>query len=264
MPVPRSLGPRILIEGHNLTLGAGTGIATYARVLADTTAHLGYRSDVLVGTPRALARKDPALSEVGFFDYARKPTLMQLAGLEVRKLTGAPFGISPFTLRCSGEVVGAVAQGLSRFENIQAVPHLLDVERFHFKRYRKRLRLNIDKAPNLFHVTRPAPLAVKGCPNIYTIHDLVPLRLPYTTKDDKDYYLTMIRELCRRADHIVTVSEFSRQDIIKLTGMDGERITNTYQSVHIPEHLLARPDSQVAHDLEVNHQLGYRRKTSPA
>ena len=29
------------------------------------------------------------------------------------------------------------------------------------------------------------PVRVKGAKNIYTLHDLVPLRLPYTTLDNK-------------------------------------------------------------------------------
>jgi glycosyltransferase involved in cell wall biosynthesis len=48
----------------------------------------------------------------------------------------------------------------------------------------------------------------------------------------------------------VTVSEFSRRDIIKLTGMSEDRITNTYQSVSMPADLLARSDDSVAADLE--------------
>jgi hypothetical protein len=77
MAASLSTGPRILLEGHNLTLTAGTGIATYARVLAETAAQLGYRPDVLVGTRRGLDRRDPVLSEVSFYDVERERTLWQ-------------------------------------------------------------------------------------------------------------------------------------------------------------------------------------------
>jgi glycosyltransferase involved in cell wall biosynthesis len=68
----------------------------------------------------------------------------------------------------------------------------------------------------------------------------------------------MIRDLCRHADHIVTVSEFSRQDIIRFTGIEEQRITNTYQAVQLPAHLLAREESEVVRDLEALFGLDYR------
>lgn len=59
---------RSLIEGHNLTLNAGTGIATVARNLTRTLRELGYKTDVLLSSKRAIDQKDPLLSEVGLHD----------------------------------------------------------------------------------------------------------------------------------------------------------------------------------------------------
>jgi len=78
----------------------------------------------------------------------------------------------------------------------------------------------------------------------------VPLRLPYTTLDDKRRYLALIREITRRADHVVTVSECSRRDIIDLTGIAPDRVTSTHQSVAIPPRLLETPQEQVAREVE--------------
>ncbi len=60
-----------------------------------------------------------------------------------------------------------------------------------------------------------------------------------------------------RPSHIVTVSEFSMRDIIDLTGIDEDRITNTYQSVSFPPHILERQVSAVAHDIEALFGLTY-------
>jgi glycosyltransferase involved in cell wall biosynthesis len=93
----------------------------------------------------------------------------------------------------------------------------------------------MQEKPDLMHWTYPLPLKISSIPNIYTLHDLVPLRLPYTTLDNKRKYLRLVEKIASSADHIVTVSESSKNDIIKILGVTPERITNTYQSVSIPE-----------------------------
>ena len=246
---------RILLEGHNLVLPTGTGIATYARQLVETLRRLDLVVELLIGSPRGIDRKDPILTEISLFDADRKPNLGHKIAAEWRRLTIGPFAASPVPLASAGAVVGQGASRLAGFPGTYVLPHLLEHERWFFRRYGRRLSMRLDEKPSLFHATRPTPIMVPGIPNVYTIHDIVPLRLPYTTADDKKFHLGMIRELCRTADHIVTVSEFSRQDIIRFTGMEPARITNTYQAVQLPEHLLARPEGEIERELETSFGL---------
>jgi glycosyltransferase involved in cell wall biosynthesis len=67
------------------------------------------------------------------------------------------------------------------------------------------------------------------------VHDLVPLRLPFTTLDDKVYHDRLIRQCLATADHVITVSEASRRDILDLFPIDPGRVTNTYQAAAAPE-----------------------------
>jgi glycosyltransferase involved in cell wall biosynthesis len=67
-----------------------------------------------------------------------------------------------------------------------------------------------------------------------------------------------MRKLVKKADHIVTVSECSKRDIIDLLGIAPDRITNTYQSVSIPEKYLNKPESQVAREVEGATGVGYK------
>ena len=83
--------------------------------------------------------------------------------------------------------------------------------------------------------TATVPLYARGVPNIYTIHDLIPLRLPHTTMDDKATYMALCKMIARRADHIAVVSETTRQDVIRLLDVSEDRVTNTYQAVDLPE-----------------------------
>jgi glycosyltransferase involved in cell wall biosynthesis len=89
--------------------------------------------------------------------------------------------------------------------------------------------------PAIMHWTYPLPVIVAGARNIYTMHDLVPLRLPYTTLDHKEHYAALIRACASRADQICTVSAASAQDIIGFTGLPAERVTNTYQASTLPD-----------------------------
>ncbi|MBV9967366.1 MAG: glycosyltransferase family 4 protein, partial [Alphaproteobacteria bacterium] len=99
------------------------------------------------------------------------------------------------------------------------------------------------------HCTYQLPIRAKGACNVYTIHDLVPLRLPFTTLDNKRQTYRLLRKIGAEADHIVTVSEHSRCDIIELLGVDEKRVTNTYEAVEFPREFVERPDDVVAEQL---------------
>jgi glycosyltransferase involved in cell wall biosynthesis len=241
---------KIVIEGHNLTLKTGAGIATYARNLAATAQNLGFATTALVGVERPLNR-NPVLREIALHD-ARPEGRFSLpvqARLASGAVVGLPFGITPMEIPRTGTVHDPGLPGLAGFDAVRAATRLVDLARLHFRRYGLRARVNLDAAPSLFHATHPVPLQVRGCPNVHTVHDIIPLRLPYATLDDKRYFLRLVEHLCRKADHIVTVSEFSRRDIIRFFNIPESRITNTYQAVSIPEKLLAKSDDAVADEL---------------
>ena len=143
-------------------------------------------------------------------------------------------------------------------ENIYNAPNLFKIAQSSFTLWRNMSTVRLPKCPDIAHWTYPMPIRVKGAANIYTLHDLVPLRLPYTTLDNKRRYLALMKKIVSTADHIVTVSECSRRDIIELLEIEPERVTNTYQSVSIPKVLLERPEQQVCRDIEGVSGLGYK------
>jgi glycosyltransferase involved in cell wall biosynthesis len=102
------------------------------------------------------------------------------------------------------------------------------------------------------------PLKLKNAKNIYTIHDLVPLRLPYTTLDVKRRYFKLMKSLASRADHIVTVSETSKRDIVNILGIPEDRVTNTYQAVDIPAKYANKPVDIVKQEVEGTFNLTYK------
>jgi glycosyltransferase involved in cell wall biosynthesis len=84
---------------------------------------------------------------------------------------------------------------------------------------------------------------IEGARNIYTIHDLVPLRLPHTTLDDKGYHLGLIQSCIAEAAAICTVSEASRADILRFFPASGGKVVNTYESVEMPEPMLPEAEA---------------------
>src|SRR5262249_60847562 len=123
------MAPSVLIEGCNLTLRQGTGIATYARNLNAAVRAAGYKTNVLVDVNRSLDANDPALNEILAFDATPSDNSSKL-----RKLI---FG-SPFIPARKVVLTGAVAESPGAFRDfdaIQAVTNLDRLARKHFARY---------------------------------------------------------------------------------------------------------------------------------
>src|SRR5690606_23693117 len=120
---------------------------------------------------------------------------------------------------------------MPHFDALWNVSNIFEQVQRSYRFYMRAAAVRLDHRPDIAHWTFPLPLRVPGAKNIYTMHDLVPLRLPYTTLHDKRRYLKTCRMLARTADHIVTVSECSKRDIVNLLGVPEEKITNTYQAV---------------------------------
>jgi glycosyltransferase involved in cell wall biosynthesis len=71
-----------------------------------------------------------------------------------------------------------------------------------------------------------APLYCSA-PFIFTIHDLIHIRCPESSRPQFHlYYATVMKRACRRAARILTVSEFTRKDIIDWSGVPLEKVEN--------------------------------------
>jgi glycosyltransferase involved in cell wall biosynthesis len=253
----------VLLEAYNVALRRGTGIATYTRNLAKAAVANGYFVDGLLHSFSNLETKDPLLGEIRFYDARNSAPSKFVENVESnwRRGIGMPFGLKTQCLKRSGMIVDsgdATVSAVGLFRNAHVARMFMDFSRFHFKRYSTAARLRLSQAPDLFHATQVIPLKVPRAANIYTIHDVVPLLMPYTTLDDKRFFLSAVRYLCSKADHIVTVSESSKADIIALTGISERRITNTYQAVTIPKELLAESIDNVATTLQNLFGLAYQ------
>ncbi|MBD8793254.1 glycosyltransferase family 4 protein [Pseudomonas syringae] len=80
----------------------------------------------------------------------------------------------------------------------------------------------------LFHTTDHHIPRLRGVPTVATIMDVIPLLHPeWIKKDLKQLKRWLFTKSIRRADHIITISEYSKQDMVTHLGIEPERISVT-------------------------------------
>lgn len=259
--MPAQRPPRIFIDGYNLSLTQGTGIATYARNLSFCLRDLGAEVGVLYGTKSSTISINSLIREIAFFDpLVGRPSKLAEALHVLRRALTTPLGEVATQVPITGRVVRETFRSrLPHFDHVWNVQNLFDSQRLHHKLYGNRMSVHFRHPPKVMHWTYPLALKVRGAKNIYTMHDLVPLRLPYTTLDNKRQYYRLTRQLARRSDHIITVSEASKRDIVSLLGIPESKVSNTYQAVDIPAQYANKPISDVQAEVEGTFGLGFQK-----
>ncbi len=100
------------------------------------------------------------------------------------------------------------------------------LEQFTLRLEISRLRLDLLHSPDFIPPFR------RNCRSVITIHDLAFLLYPhFLTKESARYY-GQIDQAVRRTDHIIAVSEATRQDAIKLLGVPERKITVIHEAAN--------------------------------
>jgi glycosyltransferase involved in cell wall biosynthesis len=256
----KKMSAKIMIDGRNLDLEKGTGVATYARNLSYCIHELGYNVEVLYGN-RSSPNHTELMKEIAFFDSNAGDIPYWLQFIRsIKESALAPFGHEATKVPITGTVItDSFKSKLPYFDAIYNSPDLFRKSNYLFGFFNKMHKVYINKKPDLMHWTYPLPLHINGIPNIYTLHDLVPLRLPYTTLDNKRKYFRLVSKIASKADHIVTVSESSKKDIIEILKIPENKITNTYQSISIPKKYIEKSIDSVQKELEGTFGIEYKK-----
>lgn len=252
---------RVLIDGFNLALPHGTGVATYGYQLAGAIKGMGLPVGGLYGLR---APFNPKLRDIMFYEslggehqtrtpgrwslnWVRETTLM----LRDRRARTIPQG---------GRVIARqFAHRLPDFDaGLYTAPDIFDLAGRNFARLGLFSNVCVPEPADVMHWTYPLPLKLRGAANLHTMHDLVPLKLPYASADRKRYYYKLMRAVARRADRIITVSESSRRDIIEFFPFAERKIVNTYQAVRVPDAVLQESDDDVAAAIRSIFNLPFR------
>lgn len=83
----------------------------------------------------------------------------------------------------------------------------------------------------LFHATEHLLLPLRYVPTVLTVHDLIFRHLPDHHKPLNRWYLNLAMPLfCRRASHLIAVSDQTRDDLIMLYGLPAEKISVVHEA----------------------------------
>ena len=220
-------GLRVLLDGNYRLQSQGTGISQYSRTLASGLEALGCDVRWLAGMPAGVA--DPLIDQVRFsdspppFEGPRRylQTAMRMCGgLLKQRVTARPY-------IDSGVVI--TEPSAPRPQKTYLVPDLFAKAHYRHMLLRDFTEVRVPDKIDVLHLTAPLPIKMRGVRTVTTIHDLVPIRLPYTTPDNKAEFIHRVRKCAAMSDLIITVSEASKRDIVEILDIDPAKISVTYQ-----------------------------------
>ncbi len=97
----------------------------------------------------------------------------------------------------------------------------------------------------LFHATEHLLMPLPGIPTVLTVHDLIFRHLPEHHKHLNRWYLNVTMPLyCRRADHIIAVSEATRRDLMAAYNLPREKISVIHEAADL--RFVPQPEKGVA------------------
>ncbi len=222
---------RVLIDGGFRTDPQGRGIATYSRTLGDALGRMGCEVSWLIGAA-APAKPDKLVDEVAAFDRPEPVRGLRLQAQTARRMAGGVLTPS-VTARRINTGSAVLASGADQLGSTFLAPNLFVHAHYRHMLLREFTEVHVPEKIDVLHLSAPLPIRMKGVKTVVTIHDLIPIRLPYTTTDNKVEFTQRVRRVAKDADLIVTVSEASKKDIVDILGVDPAKVAVTYQSADI-------------------------------
>lgn len=253
---------RILYEGRNILLPQGTGIATYTRNTVESAQKLEYSTDIVTDVAFSPSTKNASRNRLMFHDESERyePRFSPKKAIRaVNNLLSNPLGAQAATMSAAapGSFIPpeqrSVSERLDIFDRRYISYRLFDAAYQHALSWRRLLRLQLPgdaPRPDIMHVTHATPLCVPGVPTIATIHDVIPIILPKATLEHLQHYRIIVQTIIDQAGHILTVSERSRADIVRLFKVDEKRISNIYQAVTLPEVFVSKSQEDIERELD--------------
>ena len=227
--------PAVVVDGSHFFNATGTGIASYARGLVSSLRAAGCSVSVLYGRPiasKAVASSLDLASQV--FGTSPEPRRIERALRLASVAFRARFG---FCGRATAELISthgidmkAIEPPLPEADIVLNTPSLYERADIVFRMSSRFTELSLPPGIAAAHWTSPIPVRAKGVPNIYTLHDLIPLQFPYFVIDKGGRGARLHAKIAEQADLIVTVSEASKRHIVELLNVAPDNVHVTYQS----------------------------------
>jgi glycosyltransferase involved in cell wall biosynthesis len=198
---------QVCIDARALLRCSGTGVAGYIHGLAESVAIAGHGVERLTEGQGTPGR------------FRRWTAAMHL------RPRAAPYGPAPGQRTC---------------------PDVFRTAQVHFDLYRRFMQVQDAAPPDIAHWSYPLPLRFRSIPNLYTVHDLIPILHPNLSPIAPDRLRRLLSGVARAGGHVVTASEAVRNDILNTLGWPADRVTAIHQSVDVSERTAARAPGAVA------------------
>lgn len=214
---------RVCLDARGILLAEGTGIATYAAALAACLPLAGWTPELLAASPW-----DPASGRMQPLPRGELARVRRwAAALDPRPRTAI---LGPQQVR--------IAAGLPP-TRLRTAPDVFRTAQVQFDLYGRFLAVRNGRSapplppPSIAHWTCPLPIRFRDVPNVYAVHDLIPLLHPGLTPIRKERSLRMLQRLGTIASHVVTGSETARLEILNALGWRPDRVTNAYHAITV-------------------------------
>jgi glycosyltransferase involved in cell wall biosynthesis len=224
-------GINVLIDGYNLELKQGTGVKTYGISLIQTLTSLEANINILCS--RDSNNKNSILSEALFFDRQNKTSKISQIRNSILAASQLLYKAKkvPLTNFVIKEDADSIFDYFSQAGEIFNIYDCYRTANNLYKLLEIQTKINVPKKIDIWHNTFPLPIKVKNAKKITTIHDLIPIKLPYTTLDDKTFFFKNIQTSLKDSAIILSVSENTKKDILACFDIDPDKIYVTYQPI---------------------------------
>jgi len=240
----------VIVCSVELFIRQGTGIRTFSRSLvAALSAKQDIPLDLLISTRSAsgagmltgsnILQKHNKRSKLSRLASILRLTVKQFFRVPlwpvVRRLhrvpaTNALYG--ELLDKCFGELRGhygqqatRAAEGGQRQQGFLCCKNLFNDAPVLFAMNRKLLHLSLPRSMRLagdsqpvYHSPLPYPVVIKGCHNIFTIHDLIPISHPDLCLDDPSYFNDLVGSLLDACAGIHCISHYSAEEVARFYG----------------------------------------------
>ena len=229
---------RVLLDAYSIELAQGTGLKTYSLGVAEALRRLGARPSLLASCG---VSDEPVLQEALLLDAPRRKVRLP------ERLADLARSMRPFqTARRVGRPDWALLQPAQTvYREVEAIYGLRRCFRTayaHFKLTGRPLQIRVPdftgikpRGAAFWHATCPLPIVVRGARSVTTVHDLIPLRLPWATLDDKRLTYDLLRQTLARSEVTLADSECTKKDIVDVFRVRPESVEVVYPALPPPE-----------------------------
>jgi glycosyltransferase involved in cell wall biosynthesis len=237
-------GINVLVDGYNLEMIEGTGIKTYGITLVKALTSLGVNVDILCSrNSNSSTSSNSVLDEALFFDrqnsnsnILKAKSFLFAASQKFYQAKEIP--VSDFVIKQDADYIFDYLANSGKVFNLDDCYRLAN---HLYKSLQIRTKVNVKKKIDIWHATYPVPIKVNNAKKITTIHDLIPLKLPYTTLDDKKFFFNLVKTSIKDSALILTISENTKKDILHCFDIHPDKIQLTYQPI-IDNSMLVKDD----------------------